>query len=668
MSLNDFYDGEQENDPINESPTKQDSGKTPVLDNFSSDITKMVKDGKVDPVIGRDEEVKRLVRILTRKKKNNALIVGEAGVGKTALIEKLATLILSPNPPIELINKRVVSLDLTLLISGTKFRGQFEERMKHILKELKNNKNVILFIDEVHTIMGAGNPSGSMDLANLLKPALGRGEIQCIGATTFNEYKKSLEKDEAIERRFQKIMLDEPSVSETIEILTRIKGEYEKFHGVSYSDEIIESVVKLSDQYITNRFFPDKALDVMDDIGTLKKSLVVEPENISQLKEKISQVIISKNEVVIEQNYEQAKKLKSEQDKLEYELDEVIKTWKSNKLEVTIDDVYSVLTEVTGVPITRLDEKNKSKLNHFQEEIKKSVIGQDEAVDIISKTIKRNMLGIGDKNKPIGSYMFLGETGVGKTHLVKTISKELFGSEKNVIRLDMSEYMEKHNVSKLIGSPPGFVGYEEGGQLTEKVKNNPFSIILFDEIEKAHKDIFNIMLQILDEGRLTDSFGKTVNFKNTVIIMTSNTGTKKANEFGGGVGFNSDEKTEENKRSIIESEVKKHFAPEFLNRFDDIIYFNRLDTDNLKHILDVEITKVVNRISERNFFVKVDETVKDEILSKNKDLSYGARPLKRLIQKYVEDYLSDQILNGEIQENAKVILKFNEKMYHENDF
>lgn len=662
----DFYDEKSE-----EQPKKTTKGSTtPVLDNFSNDFTELAKKGKIETVVGRDKEVRRIVQILSRKKKNNTMIVGEPGVGKTALIEKLALLIVGNDCPPELSNKRVVGLDLTSLIAGTKYRGQFEERMKVIMKELKENPDVITFIDEIHIIMGAGNSSGSMDVDNLLKPALARGEMQCIGATTFEEYKKNIEKDGSLERRFQKIILSEPSVLETNIILNKIKGDYESFHNVSYGEDVIKTIVDLADQYITDRQFPDKALDVMDELGSNKKINFKEPEIIGKLKGDIEKVKKAKAQVVIEQDYQNASILKNKEDELKTKLDKELDNWKeslrNNKEMVTVENVYQIMTEITGIPINKLDKKEMEKLLNFEKELKERVVGQDDAISVISKSIRRNRVGVRDKNKPLGSFMFIGETGVGKTHLVKTLSEKLFGEQGNIIRLDMSEYMDKHNVSKLIGSPPGFVGYEEGGQLTEKVKNNPFSIILFDEIEKAHKDIFNIMLQILDEGHLTDSFGKKVNFKNTIIIMTSNVGTKRAKDFGNGLGFSSSSEVqiEKNKKEIIEKDLKVKFAPEFLNRIDDIVFFNKLKEEDFKKIIDIEIGKTLHRINERNYNISVDKTLSEEVFKRNKDDGYGARPIKRIIQKLIEDYISEEILMGNIKETFDYVLKYDEKIYH----
>jgi len=663
MSVDFFEDGQ----PTNQKRTKKNS-ETPILDNFSRDLTKLAEEGKIDPVIGRDKEVKRISQILSRKKKNNAVIVGEAGVGKSALVEKLALSIKEGNCPSNLIDKRIVSLDLTSLVAGTKYRGQFEERIKAILNELYEVKNVVVFIDELHTMIGAGNASGSMDAANILKPALARGEIQCIGATTFDEYKKHLEKDSALVRRFQKIVLSEPTEDETIEILKNLRTSYEGYHKVTYDDNVIETIVKLSRKFITDRQFPDKAIDIMDELGSEKKISKKMPDSIEKLKKDIDNVKERKINVVKNQDYEQAAKLRDEEKKLNLKLESEKKKWidslKNNKTPISIDDVYEMVSSMTGVPITKLDNKETQKLLTMEDLLSSKVIGQDDAIKTISKSIRRNRVGIKDANKPIGSFIFIGSTGVGKTYLAKSIAELLFGDPEKIIRVDMSEFMEKHNVSKLIGSPPGYVGYDEGGQLTEKVKNKPFSVILFDEIEKAHKDVFNILLQILDEGHLTDSFGRKVNFTNTIIIMTSNVGAKKVSDFGGGVGFTTSSsltQKEEVKRSIIQKSLKQQFNPEFLNRIDDILLFNSLNEDTLKKIITIEINKLVKRLSEKNYKVTFDKSIINRIFELNSQEEYGARPLKRIIQNLCEDFLSEEILKGNILENEQITIKYKEE-------
>jgi ATP-dependent Clp protease ATP-binding subunit ClpC len=663
MSVDFFEDGQ----PTNQKRTKKNS-ETPILDNFSRDLTKLAEEGKIDPVIGRDKEVKRISQILSRKKKNNAVIVGEAGVGKSALVEKLALSIKEGKCPSNLIDKRIVSLDLTSLVAGTKYRGQFEERIKAILNELYEVKNVVVFIDELHTMIGAGNASGSMDAANILKPALARGEIQCIGATTFDEYKKHLEKDSALVRRFQKIVLSEPTEDETIEILKNLRTSYEGYHKVTYDDNVIETIVKLSRKFITDRQFPDKAIDIMDELGSEKKISKKMPDSIEKLKKDIDNVKERKINVVKNQDYEQAAKLRDEEKKLNLKLESEKKKWidslKNNKTPISIDDVYEMVSSMTGVPITKLDNKETQKLLTMEDLLSSKVIGQDDAIKTISKSIRRNRVGIKDANKPIGSFIFIGSTGVGKTYLAKSIAELLFGDPEKIIRVDMSEFMEKHNVSKLIGSPPGYVGYDEGGQLTEKVKNKPFSVILFDEIEKAHKDVFNILLQILDEGHLTDSFGRKVNFTNTIIIMTSNVGAKKVSDFGGGVGFTTSSsltQKEEVKRSIIQKSLKQQFNPEFLNRIDDILLFNSLNEDTLKKIITIEINKLVKRLSEKNYKVTFDKSIINRIFELNSQEEYGARPLKRIIQNLCEDFLSEEILKGNILENEQITIKYKEE-------
>lgn len=554
-----------------------------------------------------------------------------------------------------------MSLDLTSLVAGTKYRGQFEERIKVILNELQDAPNVIIFIDELHTMVGAGNASGSMDAANILKPALARGEIQCIGATTFDEYKKNIEKDAALARRFQKIILEEPTVMETVDILKNLKVSYEDYHRVDYQKDVIETIVKLSKRFITDKQFPDKAIDVLDELGSQKKINVKVPESIEKLKNSCESIRIKKLEVVKNQDYEKAANLRDQERKILKKLENEKKKWNReqqlNKKPISVDDVYNIITDITGVPINKLDTKETKSLLSLEKTISKNVIGQDEAVEIISKSIRRNRVGVKGYNKPIGSFMFLGSTGVGKTHLAKTLANTLFGDPDKIIRVDMSEFMEKHNVSKLIGSPPGYVGFDEGGQLTEKIKNNPFSVVLFDEIEKAHKDVFNILLQILDEGRLTDSFGRSVNFTNTLIIMTSNIGAKKVVDFGGGVGFTSDDDRSKVKDSIIKKSLKQKFSPEFLNRVDDIIVFKKLQDRSLKKIITIELNKLSKRLLENGYKIKFDRSVGQEVLNRNSEEEYGARPIKRIIQNLCEDFISDKILEGQITENSDLSLK-----------
>jgi ATP-dependent Clp protease ATP-binding subunit ClpC len=663
MSVDFFEDGPTTN------PKKVRKGSnTPILDNFSRDLIKMAEEGKIDPIVGRDLEVKRIAQILSRKKKNNAVIVGDAGVGKSALVEKLALMIHKGDCPTNLLDKRIMSLDLTSLVAGTKYRGQFEERIKAILNELVEAPNVIIFIDELHTMVGAGNASGSMDAANILKPALARGEIQCIGATTFDEFKKHIEKDSALVRRFQKIILKEPTELETIEILKNLTTSYQDFHKVTYEDGVIEVIVRLAGRYITERQFPDKAIDVLDELGSEKRISTRIPESIEKLKFQIDEIKERKIQVVKSQNYEQAAKLRDEEKKVFTKLEEEKIKWsdkqKDNKIPITIDNVYEIISQMTGVPISKLDAKETQKLLQLEDLLSEKVIGQPEAISTISRSIRRNRVGIKDANKPIGSFIFLGSTGVGKTYLAKTLAQYLFGDEDKIIRVDMSEYMDRHNVSKLIGSPPGFVGYDEGGQLTEKVKNNPFSVILFDEIEKAHKDVFNILLQILDEGHLTDSFGRKVNFTNCLVIMTSNIGAKRVSEFGGGVGFStssSEVQKYEVRKTMIQKALKQHFNPEFLNRIDDIILFNALNEETLKKIIDLEIGRLSNRLKDKGYKVNFDKTVTNRVFELNSQEEYGARPVKRIIQNLCEDFLSEEILKGNIVEGKLINLKYKDE-------
>jgi ATP-dependent Clp protease ATP-binding subunit ClpC len=660
MSVDYFEEGQT----LNPKKSKKNSA-TPILDTFSRDLTKLAADGKIDPVVGRDNEVKRIAQILSRKKKNNVVIVGDAGVGKSALVEKLALLIHKGECPTNLLDKRIASLDLTSLVAGTKYRGQFEERIKAILNELVEAPNVIVFIDELHTMVGAGNASGAMDAANILKPALARGEIQCVGATTFDEYKKHIEKDGALVRRFQKLILKEPTIGDTIKILKNLQETYESFHKVSYGENVIETIVKLSHRYITDRQFPDKAIDLLDELGAEKKVTDKIPEAIELLKKDIEDIKEKKLQVVKSQNYEQAAKLRDEERKILKKLDEEKIIWeanqKENKKPITVDDVYEMVSNTTGVPINKLDSKESQKLLDLESVLSKKIIGQDDAIKLISKAIRRNRVGIKDYDKPIGSFIFLGSTGVGKTYLAKTLAELLFGDKDKMIRIDMSEYMEKHNVSKLIGAPPGYVGYDEGGQLTEKIKNNPFSVILLDEIEKAHKDVYNILLQILDEGHLTDSFGRKINITNTLIIMTSNVGAKSVSEFGNGIGFQTTSTEKQNyevKKSIIQKALKKQFNPEFLNRVDDIILFNALGEDVLKKIITIEIDRLRKRLEDKNYKINFDKTITDKVFELNNQEEYGARPIKRIIQNLCEDFISEEVLRGNIEEGVEITLKY----------
>lgn len=662
----DFFGEEQS---VNPKKVRKGSN-TPILDNFSKDLIKLAEEGKIDPVVGRDKEVKRISQILSRKKKNNVVIVGDAGVGKSALVEKLALLIYKGDCPTNLLDKRLLSLDLTSLVAGTKYRGQFEERIKAILNELQDAPNVIVFIDELHTMIGAGNASGSMDAANILKPALARGEIQCIGATTFDEYKKHIEKDGALVRRFQKLVLSEPSANETVEILKNLKATYEDYHKVKYENGVIEKIVQLSNRYITDRQFPDKAIDILDELGSEKKVNTKIPEVIEDLKKQVEEIKQKKLEVVKSQDYEKAAKLRDEEknvlSKLNNEKKKLEDQSKENRAPIIIDDVYNIITQMTGVPISKLDTQETNKLLNIEKILNEKIIGQSDAISTIAKAIIRNRVGIKDEKKPIGSFIFLGSTGVGKTYLAKSLANFLFGDENKMIRIDMSEYMEKMNVSRLIGSAPGYVGYEEGGQLTEKVKNNPFCVILLDEIEKAHKDVYNILLQILDEGRLTDSFGRKIDFTNTLIIMTSNIGAKKVSDYGDGIGFhtsNTAQQKEKIKKSIIDKSLKQQFNPEFLNRLDDIVLFNSLNEEALNKIIDIEMSNLLNRLKNKNYNINFDKSIYAKIYELNKQEEYGARPIKRIIQNLCEDFISEEILKGTIVEYKKIKISYvNDKL------
>ena len=634
-----------------------DSG-TPVLDNFSRDLNKFAQQGKLDPVIGREKEILRIAQVLSRRKKNNPIILGEPGCGKTAIVEGLAMKIVNGDCPRNLLDKRIVTLDLTAVVAGTKYRGQFEERLKGILEELSANPNIIIFIDEIHTLIGSGNSSGSLDGSNIFKPALARGEIQCIGATTLDEYRKSFEKDGALERRFQKVMVDPSTVSETIQILTNIKDKYEAYHKVSYSPEVIELCVKLADRYITDREFPDKAFDILDEVGARSQTEQKVPEEIEELKRKASDIKLQKMDVVKRQNYEQAAELRDKERKILVKLDSEKKRFEEesslNRVPITEEQVYDVVSTMTKIPVSKMTIDDTNALISMDGTLKSKVIGQDDAVEKIVKSIRRNRIGIKDPNRPIGSFIFLGSTGVGKTHLAKQIAKEMFGSEDALIRVDMSEYQEKHTVSRLVGAPPGYVGYEEGGQLTEQVKNKPYSVILFDEVEKAHKDIFSILLQILDDGHATDSLGRKINFKNTLIIMTTNLGARKLSDFGTGIGFSSNKySNEEAKRQILMKELKNFFSPEFLNRIDDTIVFSTLTKENIDKIVELELKKLVNRLNELKYTFTYDQTLVDYISKIGYDEIYGARPLKRAIQDKIEDYISELVLTNKIKEGKK---------------
>ncbi len=648
------------------SPTSKTNkkSKTPVLDNFGRDLTAMAEEGKLDPVVGREKEIERVSQILSRRKKNNPLLIGEPGVGKSAIAEGLANRIVKRKVSRILFNKRVVTLDLASLVAGTKYRGQFEERMKAVMNELEKNDDVILFIDEIHTIVGAGGATGSLDASNMFKPALARGEIQCIGATTLDEYRQYIEKDGALERRFQKVIVEPTSVEETIEILNNIKPKYEDHHNVEYTPEAIEACVKLTNRYMTDRFLPDKAIDALDEAGSRVHITNIDvPKQIIELEKKLEEVRETKNSVVKKQKYEEAARLRDDEKRLEKELAVAQEKWeeetKLHRETVTEDNVADVISMMTGVPVNRIAQTESNKLAQLPELITGKVIGQDDAVTKVVKAIQRNRAGLKDPNKPIGSFIFLGQTGVGKTQLAKVLSKQLFDSEESLIRIDMSEYMEKFAISRLIGAPPGYVGYEEGGQLTEKVRRKPYSVVLLDEIEKAHPDVFNMLLQVLDDGYLTDSLGRKIDFRNTIIIMTSNIGARKLKDFGTGIGFGtSSQKAQEdaNARSVIENALKKSFAPEFLNRIDDVIVFNALEQEDINKIIDIELDKLLKRIDGLGYKLQLTKEAKMFIAEKGFDKQYGARPLKRAIQKYIEDALAEEIITSKLHEGDKIVM------------
>ena len=645
-----------------------ENSQTPVLDNFSRDLIKLAEQGKIDPVIGREREINRIAQILSRRKKNNPIIIGEPGCGKTAIVEGLAIKIFNGDCPRNLQEKRIISLDMTSIVAGTKYRGQFEERMKVIIEELQSNPNIIVFIDEIHTIIGAGNSSGSLDASNIFKPALARGVIQCVGATTLDEYRKNFEKDGALERRFQKVIVDPASKEETFLILKNAKEKYENFHKVSYSDEVITVCCDLAERYITDREFPDKAFDILDEVGARNQVEVKVPEIIEKLKLQASEIKLQKMDVVKKQDYEQAASLRDKERKILDKLDLEKKKWEQemliSKKEVSLDLVYEVVSNMTKIPISKLNANESQLLSNLEETIGSKVVGQKEAVTKIAKSIRRNRLGIKDPNKPIGSFIFLGSTGVGKTYLAKQLAKEIFGSEENLIRVDMSEFQEKHSISRLIGSPPGYVGYDEGGQLTEQVKNKPYSVILFDEIEKANKDIFSSLLQVLDDGHMTDGLGRKINFKNCIIIMTSNLGVRKLQEFGTGLGFKTKSNTyaeEEQKKEILKKELQKFFAPEFLNRIDETIIFNSLKKDDINHIVKLELDKLLSRLRKIKYNFIYDPSIINLISEVGFDETYGARPLKRAIQDRIEDYISEEILKGVVKENLEYELLVEDK-------
>ena len=643
--------------------------KTPVLDNFGRDITKFAELGTLDPIVGREEEIERVSQILSRRKKNNPILIGEPGVGKTAIVEGLALRIVQRKVSRVLFDKRVISLDLAALVAGTKYRGQFEERMKAIMNELEKNRDVILFIDEIHTIVGAGGASGSLDASNIFKPALARGDLQCIGASTLDEYRMYIEKDGALDRRFQKVLIEPPSVDDTITILNNIKSKYEEFHNVEYDQEAIEACVKLSDRYMTDRLLPDKAIDVMDESGArvhLKNINV--PQNILDLEKKIEDIKQEKNKVVKSQRFEEAAALRDREKRLGEELDRAKVEWeeeaKHKRYPINEEAIAEVISMMTGIPVMRMVEAESAKLRRMDEDLKGAVVGQDEAIIKIVKAIQRNRVGLKDPRKPIGSFIFLGPTGVGKTELARALARYMFDSDDALIRVDMSEYMEKFSLTRLIGAPPGYVGYEEGGQLTEKVRRKPYSVVLLDEIEKAHPDIFNILLQVLDDGQLTDGLGRKVDFKNTLIIMTSNIGVRQLKDFGAGVGFATSAKTEnaeENNRGVIEKALKRTFSPEFLNRIDDVVIFNSLEEKHIAMIIDIIMKDVLKRLSNLGFSMVLTAEAKKYISEKGYDPQFGARPLHRAIQKYLEDPLAEEILNHRIKSGDVVTADYSEE-------
>jgi ATP-dependent Clp protease ATP-binding subunit ClpC len=643
---------------------KKTDGGTPVLDNFSKDLNKLASEGKLDPVIGREKEIFRIAQVLSRRKKNNPIIIGEPGAGKTAIVEGLAMMIHNGECPKNLSDKRIVSLDINSIVAGTKYRGQFEERMKIIIEELQTSPNIIIFIDEIHTMVGAGNSSGSLDASNIFKPALSRGEIQCIGATTLDEYRRHFEKDGALERRFQKIIVDPSTKEETFEILKQSKGKYEEHHKVYYTDESLLLCVELADRYITDREFPDKAFDILDEVGSRMQIDIKLPEIIEKLKKEAHDIKKEKVDVIKKQNYEQAAELRDKERRILTELESEKKKFddelKTSKRGIPEYIIYEVVSNMTKIPVSKINIDEKNSLVNLESTLNTNVIGQEDAVGKISKSIRRNRVGIKDPNRPIGSFIFLGSTGVGKTFLAKQLAKEIFGSADSLIRVDMSEYQEKHTISRLIGSPPGYVGHEEGGQLTEQVKNKPYCVILFDEIEKANKDIFSTLLQMLDDGHLTDGLGRKINFKNCLIIMTSNIGVKKLQDFGTGVGFktsnSSDVVQEEQKRDILKKELSKFFAPEFLNRIDDVVIFNSLNKDNIDKIVKLEIDILVKRLHSMKYNFTYENSVIDLISKVGFDEVFGARPIKRAIQNKIEDLISEKILTGEVSEDKEYML------------
>ena len=672
----DFFLNGNEPDKDSSAPSKTASNtvtgqmhnnKTPFLDKYSTDLTKAAKDGKLDPVVGREHEIQRVLEIIGRRKKNNPILIGEPGVGKSAIVEGLAQLIVKQQTSPALFNKRIVSVDLTAMVAGSKYRGQFEERIKGLITELENNPDIIIFIDEIHTLIGAGGSSGTMDAANILKPALARGTVQCIGATTFKEYANSIEKDGALERRFQKVIVEPTTTEQTLAILRNVKDRYEEHHGVTFSDEALEACVKLTERYVTDRFFPDKAIDVMDEVGSkLRLANIKVPDYILDLQNEIEEVAAKKLEAVGNQNFELAASYRDKGLSLEKKLDLMHKKWQSGdcteRIPVTESDVADVVSKMSGVPVQRMAEEEGARLKNMSAVLKKSVIAQDDAIEKMVKAIQRNRIGLRDPNHPIGAFMFLGPTGVGKTYLAKKLAEELFGSKDALIRVDMSEYSESFNTSRLLGAPPGYVGYDEGGQLTERVRRKPYSIVLLDEIEKAHDKVYNMLLQVLDEGRLTDGNGRLIDFRNTVIIMTSNAGTRQLKEFGSGIGFNAggltksvmDEKDKEYARSIIQKSLSKQFSPEFLNRLDEIITFNQLDIDAIKRIIDIELRGLFGRVHDMGYEIQITDKAKELVATKGYDVQFGARPLKRAIQTYIEDGVCELLLGGKLKKGDTI--------------
>ena len=668
-NINEEEEDTKQNPFSGQSSKTNKKSKTPVLDNFGRDLTILAEEGKLDPVVGREKEIQRVSQILSRRKKNNPLLIGEPGVGKSAIAEGLALRIIKRKVSRTLFNKRVVTLDLASLVAGTKYRGQFEERMKAVMNELEKNDDIILFIDEIHTIVGAGGATGSLDASNMFKPALARGEIQCIGATTLDEYRQYIEKDGALERRFQKVIVEPTTVEETIEILNNIKGKYEEHHNVDYTDEAIEACVKLTNRYMTERFLPDKAIDALDEAGSRVHITNIDvPKQILELEKQLEDVKETKNTVVKKQKYEEAAKLRDDEKRIEKELAAAQEKWeedtKQHREVVTEENVADVVSMMTGIPVNKIAQTEINKLSQLPDLIKGKVIGQDEAVAKVVKAIQRNRAGLKDPNKPIGSFIFLGQTGVGKTQLAKVLARELFESDDSLVRIDMSEYMEKFAISRLVGAPPGYVGYEEGGQLTEKIRRKPYAVVLLDEIEKAHPDVFNMLLQVLDDGYLTDSLGRKIDFRNTIIIMTSNIGARKLKDFGAGVGFGTSAREAQESdyaKGVIENALKKAFAPEFLNRIDDVVVFNALEKEDINKIIDIELAKLILRIKDLGYTLKLTAKAKDYIAEKGFDKQYGARPLNRAIQKYVEDALAEEIINSKIHEGDTITMDLDTK-------